>query len=105
MFDGLQVAVDDSLLVRVLHGRADLREEVQVARGHQPVLVAVFGERDALDQLHDEEGRPVSVVPASNSLAMCGWSISAMAWRSASNRARTVRESMPGLMSFTATCA
>ena len=35
---------------------------------------------------------------------MLGWSISASAWRSASNRARTARESMPILISFRATC-
>ena len=35
---------------------------------------------------------------------MLGWSIRARACRSDSNRARTVRESMPGLISFRATC-
>ena len=35
-------------------------------------------------------GRPVSVAPASRTLAMFGWSISASAWRSASNRAMTL---------------
>ena len=34
---------------------------------------------------------------------MLGWSIRARAWRSASKRDRTVRESMPALMSLTAT--
>ena len=48
-------------------------------------------------------GRPVSVVPASSTLAMLGWSISASACRSASNRAMTWAESMPGLMIFRAT--
>ena len=36
-------------------------------------------------------GRPLSVVPASSTLAMLGWSISARACRSASKRARTCR--------------
>ena len=36
---------------------------------------------------------------------MLGWSIRARAWRSASNRASTWRESMPGLMILRATCA
>ena len=56
----LQVAVDDPLLVRVLHRRADLAEQRQPLRQAEPVLVAVVGERDALDQLHDEE-RPAAV--------------------------------------------
>ena len=53
---GLEVAVDDPLLVRVLHRRADLAEQGQPLGEAQPVLVAVVGQRDALDQLHDEEG-------------------------------------------------
>ena len=36
-------------------------------------------------------GRPLSVVPASSTLAMFGWSISARACRSASKRAITCR--------------
>ncbi len=52
---GLQVAVDDPLLVGVLHGRADLAEEGEPFRELEPVLVAVVGERDPLDQLHDEK--------------------------------------------------
>ena len=44
----------------VLHRRADLAEERQSFRQAEPVLVAVVGERDALDQLHDEE-RPAAV--------------------------------------------
>ena len=48
-------------------------------------------------------GRPVSVAPASSTLAMFGWSISASACRSASKRAITCRVSMPGLMTFSAT--
>jgi hypothetical protein len=34
---------------------------------------------------------------------MCGWSISASAWRSASNRTTTSRVSMPSLTIFSAT--
>ena len=37
-------------------------------------------------------GRPLSVVPASNTRAMLGWSISARACRSASKRAMTSRD-------------
>ena len=48
-------------------------------------------------------GRPVSVVPASSTLAMFGWSIIARACRSASKRAMTCLLSMPGLMIFSAT--
>ena len=45
----------------------------------------------------------MSVVPASRTLAMLGWSIIARAWRSASKRAMTCLVSMPGLMIFSAT--
>ena len=50
-----------------------------------------------------KNGRPPSVVPASSTLAMFGWSIIASACRSASNRASTAFESMPALMTLTAT--
>ena len=53
---GLEVAVDDPLLVRVLHRLADRDEQLQPLAGRQPPLVAVLGDRDALDQLHDEVG-------------------------------------------------
>src|SRR5262245_5352237 len=48
-------------------------------------------------------GRPPAVVPASRTRAMLGWSISARACRSASKRAMTCFESIPALMSLTAT--
>ena len=45
----------------------------------------------------------MSVVPASSTLAILGWSIIASACRSASKRAITCRVSMPGLMILSAT--
>ena len=51
----LQVAMDDSLLMGMLHGRADLAEQVQAFQQPQPVLVAIVRERNALHQLHHEE--------------------------------------------------
>ena len=53
---GLQVAVDDGLLVGVLHAVADLGEQLQPRRGAQPLAVAVAGDGFAFDVLHDEEG-------------------------------------------------
>ena len=50
-----------------------------------------------------KNGRPESVVPASSTLAMFGWSIMARACRSASNRVSTAFESIPALMTLTAT--
>ena len=38
----------------------------------EPFSVAILGERDALDQLHDEKRPPSSVEPASSTLAMFG---------------------------------
>jgi hypothetical protein len=57
---GLQIAVDDPLLVSVLHGLADLHEEAQSLRHTRPRRVAVFGDRYALDVLHHEE-RPAGL--------------------------------------------
>ncbi len=51
----LQVAVDDALLMRVLHRLADRHEEFQPLFGGEPGLVAELGQRQAVDQLHDEE--------------------------------------------------
>ena len=50
----LEVAVDDPLGVGVLHGVADLREELEARRDRELVLVAVLGDRLAADELHDE---------------------------------------------------
>ena len=52
---GLQVAVDDPLLVGVLHGLADGDEQLQPGPDGKPMLVAVVGDRHAAHQLHHEE--------------------------------------------------
>ena len=52
---GLEVAVDDPLLVRVLHRRADLAEQGEPGVQVEAMGVAILGDRDPLDQLHDEE--------------------------------------------------
>jgi hypothetical protein len=46
------VAVDDPLLVRVLHGPADVDEQFQPPADRQVALVAEPGDRDAADQDH-----------------------------------------------------
>ncbi len=66
-------------------------------RSHQAVIGSPF------THSMTKKGRPVEVVPASKTLAMPGWSISASAWRSCSKRASTWRESIPGLSSLSAT--
>ena len=50
-----------------------------------------------------KNGEPVSVTPPSRTLAMLGWSIRASACRSAPNRASRACESIPLLISLTAT--
>jgi hypothetical protein len=50
----LEVAVDDPLLVGVLHRLAHGDEQFQPLPGCEPVPVAVAGDGHALDQLHDE---------------------------------------------------
>ncbi len=79
-----------ALLVGVLHALADLHEQLEPLARRQPVPVAVLGDRHALDVLHRRStaGR-ARWRPASKTLAMPGWSISASAWRSASKRATT----------------
>ena len=52
----LDVAVDDALLMRVLDRMADRNEEFQPLARSQPLLVAILGDRQALDQLHGEVG-------------------------------------------------
>ena len=50
----LDVAVDDPLLVGVLDRLADRHEQLQPLARRQVVVVAVLGDRHAVDQLHDE---------------------------------------------------
>ena len=55
---GLEVAVDDALLVRVLHGLAHLDEELHPLPGVEPLPVGVVGDGHAADQLHHEVRPP-----------------------------------------------
>ena len=48
--------MDDALLVCVLHGAADVHEQLEALPSCEPLRVAVFSNRRALDELHDEEG-------------------------------------------------
>ena len=56
----LDVPVQDPLLVRVLDGAADLREQQEPPPDRQGALVAVLRDRLPVDELHDEE-RPTLV--------------------------------------------
>ena len=56
MLRRLDVAVDDALLMRMLDGVADQREEFQTLPGGRVVVVAVLREGHAVDQLHHEVG-------------------------------------------------
>ena len=57
---GLEVAVDDALLVGVLDGLADRREQFEPLAEREVFFVAVLGDGDAFDQLHHEV-RPAGV--------------------------------------------
>ena len=59
----LDVAVDDALLVGVLDRLADRHEQFQPLARRQVVVVAVFGDRHAVDQLHDEVRQAVGRGP------------------------------------------
>ena len=50
----LDVAVDDPLLMRVLDRLADGDEQLEPLVRRELILVAVVGDRNAADQLHDE---------------------------------------------------
>ena len=72
----LEVAVDDALLVGVLHRLADRHEQLQ------PLAAAVrwFWSQNSVigtpwTSSMTKYGRPASVAPASSTLAMFGWSI------------------------------
>ena len=67
---GLEIAVQDPLLMRVLHGPDDLQEEPQPGRDRHRLSVRERRDRQARDQLHHEYGRPSSVTPASKTFAM-----------------------------------
>ena len=85
----LDVAVDDALLVGVLDGLADLDEQFQPLAAESFALSQYSVIGTPWTSSMTKYGRPVSVAPASSTLAMLGWSISASAWRSASKRAMT----------------
>ena len=99
----LDVAMDDPFLVGMLHRLADGDKQLQPLAEREVMLVAVSVIGTPLTSSITKYGRPESVVPASSTLAMFGWSIKASACRSASKRAITCRVSMPGLMIFSAT--
>ena len=51
--------MDDPFLMSVLHGLADGDGQLESLASRQPAIVAEPGDRDALDQLHDEIGSAV----------------------------------------------
>ena len=53
---GLDVAMDDPLLVRVLDGLANLDEQIEPIFGGEIVLVAVVSDADTAHQFHHEVG-------------------------------------------------
>jgi hypothetical protein len=64
----LQIAMDNGLLVRVLHALAHLHEQLQPLPRGELVPVAIFGDRESDDVLHYEPrgsvGEGVGVVQA-----------------------------------------
>ena len=50
--------MNDALLMRVLNGLANLREELQAILGGEMVLVAILGDAHAAHEFHDEVGTP-----------------------------------------------
>ena len=53
---GLQIAMDDRVLVRILHGSADALKEPEPIVERNRAAFAVARDRHAIDELHHEEG-------------------------------------------------
>ena len=99
----LDVAMNDPLLMRVLDGLADRHEQFEPLARSGDCSVAVFGDRDAVDQFHHEVRPPavgrsrvehlgdVRVIHERQRLTL-GF-----------EPAKTWVESMPGLMTLSAT--
>ena len=68
----LEVAMDDQMPVRVLHGFADVAERAQPLATERRCVPAVLGERNAFDVLHANHGVPSGSVSASYSRAIDG---------------------------------
>ena len=80
--------MEDAAPVRVLDAVADLHEELEPLARAEPVArrsSRVIGSPSTNSMTR--YGRPVSVAPPSMTRAIAGCSMSASAWRSASNRA------------------
>ena len=54
----LEIAVDDSFLVGMLHRVAHLDEQIQSLFRCQVLGIAILGDVNALDEFHDEVGTP-----------------------------------------------
>src|SRR5262249_14745799 len=55
-----QIAMNDALLMSVLNGLTDRNEQLQALAYRQVIVVAVLGDGNAMDQLHDKK-RPTVV--------------------------------------------
>jgi hypothetical protein len=77
--DGLDVAVDDPLLMRVLNRVADAREQLEPLADRELLRVAEAGNWIALDQLHHEVRASGLGRAGVEDLGDAGWSIIASA--------------------------
>ena len=55
---GFEIAMDDQMLMRVAHGRTHIAKQPQALANGQFPLLAIPVERFALDQIHDQIGKP-----------------------------------------------
>ena len=69
---GLDVPVDNPLLMRVLNRVTDLDEQIQPLAGGQVLLVAIPGDRNPFDQLHHEVRPPALGSPPIQHLSDVG---------------------------------
>ena len=61
---GLQIAVQNGVLVQILHGLADLLKDLDTAGERQALLIAVLVNRLAVDVLHHVERHAVRRIAA-----------------------------------------
>ena len=64
--------MNDEVLVGVVNGRANRAEDSQTRIDGQPVLVAILGDRQAIDELHDEVRKAIGSCSAVQDLTDVG---------------------------------
>jgi len=100
---GLEIAMDDEALVRVVYRYASLHEEAQAAGDAEFVLVAVAVDGNAVDIIDHQVRQPIVGGPAVDQAQDMGMIEGREFCRSMTKRRTTSGLAMPGRMSLMAT--